>query len=823
MARINVVARKDLEGALRDPILNDDVALASFRQLGIDPLAHAQNIVVDADAIREIESSGGTNLTRFWSGNDTTARGDFQITKDTLPTLFQRYLNAAFETGTEPPEWLLTASDADKITTKADKKKFHNQGVGWLVGDNAITDPMDLTVAQQRVLYATGKNRGIFEGGDREVYKDAIEQGDNPVLSDMYMKYWHRGTEDQASETEAARERSLEVYGQYASQFRAPELESEDTSISPQPSLAGTNFGIEDRRKRQGMMAGLGVDMPTAERVTVPQPSLRGTNFGLEDARAQARQRQMDSLQAVTPTQRGQVPIPQPRQPAPAPTPPLAPESQPNLEAMLAAQQDRAMTPAVRPSEPAPAPVLEEVAPTQRGQVPIPQRPPVEPQRVVGSEPRLESELASQMATVVPAQPTPEVGAEPNMESDLASSVWASPASPQTVLSSVEEINLGVDIVTPVVRRESVQSFPPPKYTTESESLVPVQAMSTEKLLPTQFEKPETKPPAVIQDARKEDAEEEARRIIEANTPKPAMVMTDEQRLQAEAEAEKYMPERRESGAQFLLRNSARNIANAVSLNTYDYAESGLRSLMGEEYDDVFKQIRQERALINQAYPKTQLAGELGGAGLTGGGLAALAKRSGKIGGVQIANERGAIAADGLIYGTLSGNNAEERVAGGLVGGLAGLSAGQVVHWATGAGRNGKAGATGARTDADDAADDDILIQNINQAQKTGESVLYRTNKGELKRVTIVRGVKKNNKKQPDKRYQSQEREVQVKDERGNTFVVPSSKIERVNLTGADSTKLEATMKFENSQYQHRPARQVIKQKVQRRWISCSY
>ena len=87
--------------------------------------------------------------------------------------------------------------------------------------------------------------------------------------------------------------------------------------IEPQPSLAGTNFGIEDRR-RQGMMAGLGVDMPTTERVTVPQPSLGGTNFGLEDARERTRQRQMDSLQEVTPTQRGQVPIPQ--------RPPVEPE-----------------------------------------------------------------------------------------------------------------------------------------------------------------------------------------------------------------------------------------------------------------------------------------------------------------------------------------------------------------------------------------------------------------------------------------------------------------------------------------------------------------
>ena len=86
MPRINVTPRKDLEAALRDPILTDPVSLASFRQLDIDPSLYAQNIVVDADSIREIESSGGTNLTRFWSGNDTTARGDYQITTDTYDT-----------------------------------------------------------------------------------------------------------------------------------------------------------------------------------------------------------------------------------------------------------------------------------------------------------------------------------------------------------------------------------------------------------------------------------------------------------------------------------------------------------------------------------------------------------------------------------------------------------------------------------------------------------------------------------------------------------------------------------------------------------------
>lgn len=82
--------------------------------------------------------------------------------------------------------------------------------------------------------------------------------------------------------------------------------------------------------------------------------------YAVQDAE---RQEQMDSLGVNMPTAE-KVTVPQPRQPAPAAPP--APESQPSLEAMLAAQQDQAMNPVVRPSEPAP----------------IPQPVPVEPERV---------------------------------------------------------------------------------------------------------------------------------------------------------------------------------------------------------------------------------------------------------------------------------------------------------------------------------------------------------------------------------------------------------------------------------------------------------
>ena len=152
----------------------------------------------------------------------------------------------------------------------------------------------------------------------------------------------------------------------------------------PEPSIAAQsldlpNFDFEEAN-RQGMLASLGVDVPTRERVTVPQPSLEGANFGIEDARARTRQRQMAGLGVDVPT-RKRVPSE------------LLREQQVTAQRVPAELLQEQQVTAQR----VPAELLQEVTPTQRGQVPIPQRPPVQPERVVGSEPRLESELASQI------------------------------------------------------------------------------------------------------------------------------------------------------------------------------------------------------------------------------------------------------------------------------------------------------------------------------------------------------------------------------------------------------------------------------------------
>jgi hypothetical protein len=89
----------------------------------------------------------------------------------------------------------------------------------------------------------------------------------------------------------------------------------------------------------------------------------------------------------VRPTQRGQIPIPQPRQPAPAPKPQLEPVS---VEARRRSgaeilREQQAQSSRIDPTLP-PLPELEEIVPTQRGQVPIPERAPVEPEKPLPPE-----------------------------------------------------------------------------------------------------------------------------------------------------------------------------------------------------------------------------------------------------------------------------------------------------------------------------------------------------------------------------------------------------------------------------------------------------
>ena len=185
-----------------------------------------------------------------------------------------------------------------------------------------------------------------------------------------------------------------------AKTIKLGDLNIED--YDPKPSVAAQPLDIPyvdfEEANRQGMLSSLGVDEPQRERVVVPQPRLDGANFGIEDRLERKRQGMMASLGVDIPAT-DTAPVSIGREPA---------VSQLARQTLYRyAMPDTSFTPSPapigidRPPQPAPEPILEEIVPTQRGQVPIPQRPPVEPERVVGSEPRLESELsANQMSAM---------------------------------------------------------------------------------------------------------------------------------------------------------------------------------------------------------------------------------------------------------------------------------------------------------------------------------------------------------------------------------------------------------------------------------------
>ena len=416
---ITDVRRRAINAAMADPILTDPVAFASFKQLDIDPSLYAHNIALDADTTREIESSGGWNLTNL----TTTARGDYQITKDTLPTLLQGYLNTATEEGIELPTWMLEAADAytEKAVTKDnlprllqsymnkkfadgeeipqwaldianatevtgnEKQEWNDKGISHFVGssvgdvadlteaqrneltperdklmrgDNSITDPMDLEPWQQRVLYANGKNRSINENGDSEAYKEAIEQGDTNVFTDVYMDHWHRGnrfSEAQLNampdggarvraEVEAARNRATEKYTEAKPEFFTNQDSNLNNPDNPpsNPAVELGNLNIEDYDPESAPLGERGFDFDKANRGMLSEitdlPRRKSGAEILTPASVDARRKSGAEILREQQAQSSRV------DPTPPPLPPRG-QAEPRIESELAAAQAEAMVP----------------------------------------------------------------------------------------------------------------------------------------------------------------------------------------------------------------------------------------------------------------------------------------------------------------------------------------------------------------------------------------------------------------------------------------------------------------------------------------------
>ena len=373
-----------------DPLFNDPAVARALEMLGLDPYLTQDNILLWVDSVKNIESSGGENTSNKERVGEegTTAKGNYQFTDATYKSYLQSYKNALEAVDQQLPVWAESEYEA---------------------GDDR--DPRRLTDLQQQILlvvgtHARGKDEEIVPAwtGDLEeagidLFYDVHYAGAPDLITRFVVNREFKKNADKAVKVvdeDPVVEPVVEQYTDLNDPEDKPSVEAqkldgltiEDYAPETTP-IGASDFDFDtpnNEIKKEGMLASLGVDVPTRQRV----PD--------------------ELLTEVTPTQRGQVPIPQPKQPAPAPKPRLTPESEPRLQSELLATASSVMEPKRET-----APDLEEVVPTQRGQVPIPQPKEEEPVSTVQltpdeSESAIQSTLFSIQDSIINAeQRLPEV------------------------------------------------------------------------------------------------------------------------------------------------------------------------------------------------------------------------------------------------------------------------------------------------------------------------------------------------------------------------------------------------------------------------------
>ena len=385
------------------------------------------------------------------------------------------------------------------------------------------------------------------------------------------------------------------------------------------------------------------------------------------------------------------------------------------------------------PPEPEPAPVLEEVTPTQRGQVPIP-------------------DDSFQPATKAYKVPEPV-------------SVEARRRSGAEILSEVQPQSSRIDPTPPrgpqldeVVPTQRGQVPIPVAPPVEPEKPLPpelneIDLSSLPKAVDRNYERDEQ--PAVVEDMRSQHI---------ASMPKPP---TKEERRAGhiasmpEVTAVSADPDPR-TGAERRFDRTRDTILTGATLGAYDEVAGFLNQAFTDTpYDETVSQIRKNVAEQRLMNPTAALFQEAIPGLITGGGIAGqLVKR-----GVGLATAGGA---EGAFTGAMYGETPIERVGQAVLLGTAGATIGGAIAWATRPSSKARTSTLdGGRTATDDLADDDILINTIDQAIKTGTTVKYRTNKGTLRTVSVEKILDNGN--------------VQIRDG-SNVYAVPKAKIERVNV-----------------------------------------
>jgi hypothetical protein len=254
---------------------------------------------------------------------------------------------------------------------------------------------------------------------------------------------------------------------------------------------------------------------------------------------------------------------------------------------------------------------------------------------------------------------------------------------------------------------------------------------------------------------------------------------------------------------QFATKNAVRAVAGGLTLGHADELEGIVRSVFGgTSYQDEVDQVRADMQEFNAVNPNASFGLDLVPALVTGGALLKAGTKAG-YGAGRVGMAEGSTAGVGYA------ESPEEAVLGAGLGAGVGLLAGKgldsVIDWSKKASGKMRATIEGGRTPLDDEIDDGILTQNIKVAQKEGNNVMYRTNKGELKKVSVVSI-------NEDKARGATN--VVIKDG-DNQYAVPLNKIESIEIrTDKQVAEYESLQDFDNARGQYKPKRQIEEKRM---------
>jgi len=241
---------------------------------------------------------------------------------------------------------------------------------------------------------------------------------------------------------------------------------------------------------------------------------------------------------------------------------------------------------------------------------------------------------------------------------------------------------------------------------------------------------------------------------------------------------------------EFAVKNAARTVASGLTLGHADEAEGIVRSIFKDtSYRDEVEKVRAEMQEFNAVNPNASLGLDLAPALLTGNALIKAGQKAGQ-------SAARVAAGEGYVAGVGYAETPEEALVMAPALALAGGTLGKGIDWMSSSSRRANtASKQGARTKSDDELDDGILTQNIRLAAKENSDVMYRTNSGDLKKVSVVK-VNDGN--------------VVIKDG-SNQYAVPLNKIEKIEVkTDQQIADYERLQDFDNARGQYKPRRQVV-------------